>query len=172
MTTQRSNRSRRIAALAIASLIAAAAGALTAVSGESQEHSHPAGVPATEGASMMEKCQAMMARHDEMMEQRQAMDAKLEGLVAAMTSAAGADKVPAIEAVVEELVAHRRSMHAMMADHHAGMVRHMKEHMSQAMPMGEGRSMMEKCPMMQGMAAGEGEEPAVGEDGHSEHHPQ
>jgi len=169
---RRPNRSRRFAAMAIVSLIAAAAGALTAVGGEGQEHSHPAGAPAAEGASMMEKCQAMMARHHEMMEQHQAMDAKLDGLVAAMKSAAGDDKVPAIAAVVEELVGQRRAMHGMMADHHAGMMRHMMEHMGQGMPMGEGRSMMEKCPMMQGMAAGEGEEPAEGEDGHSEHHPQ
>jgi len=59
-----------------------------------------------------------------------------------------------------------------MADHHAGMMRHMMEHMG-GMPMGEGRSMMEKCPMMKEMAAGsEGEQPAEGDDGHSEHHPQ
>jgi len=173
MTTQRSNRSHRFAALAIASLIAAAIGALTAVGGESQEHSHPAGGPAAEGASMMEKCQAMMARHEAMMEERQAMDAKLDELVAAMKAAAGADKVPAIEAVVEELVAQRRAMHGTMADHHAGMMRHMMEHMGQGMPMGEGRSMMKKCPMMKEMAAGsEGEQPEGGDDGHSEHHPQ
>lgn len=63
-------------------------------------------------------------------------------------------------------------MHGMMADHHAGMMRHMMEHMSQEMPMGEGRGMTGMCPMMQGVAAGEGEEPAEGEDDHSEHHRQ
>lgn len=167
MTTQRSNRSRHFAALAIASLIAAAVGPLTAVGGEGQEHSHPAEAPAAEGASMMEKCQAMMAEHRKVMEKRETMDAKLDELVATMKSAAGDDKVAAIEAVVEELASQRLAMHTMMADHHAGMM----QHMGQGMPMGEGRSMMEKCPMMQGMAAGEGEEPAEGEDGHSEHHP-
>ena len=171
-TLRRWNSSRRLAAIAIAALAAAAASAPAVTASRSQEHSHPAPAPAAEGASMMEKCQAMMARHEEMTEQRRAMDAKLDGLVAAMKSAAGDDKVPAIEAEVEELVAQRRAMHAMMADHHAGMMRHMMEHMSQAMPMGEGRAMMGMCPMMKGMAAGEGEEPAEGDDGHAEHHPQ
>jgi hypothetical protein len=41
MKSQRSNRSRRFAAMVIGSLIAAAVGALTAVGGEGQEHSHP-----------------------------------------------------------------------------------------------------------------------------------
>ncbi len=170
---RRLNRPRRVAAIVIVSLAAAAAGGLAAAGGEGQEHSHPAGVPAAEGASMMEKCQAMMARHEEMMQQRQAMDAKLEGLVAAMKAADGDDRVPAIEAVVEELVGQRQAMHGMMADHHAGMMRHMMEHMSQAMPMAEGGgSMMKMCPMMQGMTADEGEQSAEGDNGHSEHHPQ
>ena len=120
-TLERWNRSRRFAAIAIMSLLAVAASTLAVRGSEGQEpHSHPAGATAPEGTSMMEKCQAMMARHEEMMQQREAMDAKLDGLVAAMKSAAGDDQAPVIAAVVEELVAQRRSMHGMMADHHAG----------------------------------------------------
>ena len=52
------------------------------------------------------------------------------------------------------------------------MMRHMMEHMSEGMPMGEGRSKMGMCPMMQAMAAAERGEPEEGDDGHSEHHPQ
>ena len=167
----RQNRSRRLAAIMIASLVAPSALGATRSAGQ-EAHAHPAGTTAADGASMMEKCKAMMSEHQEAMRKQQAMDSKLDELVAAMKSATGDDKVPAIEAVVVELVSQRRAMHGMMADHHAGMMRHMMEHMSQGMPMGEGRSMMEMCPMMQGTAAGgEGEQSEEGDGGHSEHHP-
>jgi hypothetical protein len=56
----------------------------------------------------------MMTRHQQMMAEMKAADAKLDDLVNAMNAATGDGKVTAIAQVVSELVRQQRSMHGHM----------------------------------------------------------
>lgn len=80
------------------------------------------------GMQGMERCKEMMAKHDKMVEEMKAMDARLEEKLAAVKNAKSTDeKVSALEAVVVELSAERKQMHGLMGDmHHAGMKGGMK----------------------------------------------
>lgn len=69
--------------------------------------------------------QGMMAMHQEMAKKLQAMDQKLDGLVAAMNKARGNAKVEAMAAVINELVAQRQEMRKMVSDFHPMMGRGM-----------------------------------------------
>jgi hypothetical protein len=109
--------------------------------------------------SMMEKCRAMMAQHEQMEERMTAAQAELDGLVTAMRSVRGKAKVDAMAALLEKLVEQPKSMHAGMMQHHAKMMQHMMEHEGS----GEG---LASCPMMQRMH--EKAEPESAE-GHSKH---
>ena len=63
----------------------------------------------------------MKAEHDKAMAEMKAMDARLDEKVAAMNAASGDQKVAAMEAVINELVAQRREMRdkmAMIHHHH------------------------------------------------------
>lgn len=76
------------------------------------------------GHGMMteEQKEEMAARHEEMMVEMEAASARLDSLVAAMTTAEGSAKVDAISAVVAELVAQNRAMHEGMMKMHGHMM--------------------------------------------------
>lgn len=115
---------------------------------------------------MMDRCRAMMDRQRQMKEEFSAMGARLDELLEAMKEASGEEKVQAMEAVLEELVAQRSQRHGMMMANREETRRHMMEHMAAMHEMGA--SMMERCPMMRGMEDPVEEET---EDPHAEHHP-
>ncbi len=114
---------------------------------------HPQGtaMSASKEGGMMAECQAMKAKHHEMMDKQMSMDATLDKLVTAMNAAAGDKKADAMEkpmaAVLNELVAQRKTMHAMMMEMEPKMMDHMMRHMEMQ---GEGGGMkgMSDCPMM------------------------
>ena len=96
---------------------------------------------------MMKECEAMMARHKEMQEKLQAMDATLDKLVAEMNAAKESKAVDAMErpmaAVINELVAQRKASRAMMMEMQPGMMEHMAHHMQM-----HGTKGPMECPMM------------------------
>lgn len=98
-------------------------------------------------AGMKAECQAMMAKKQEMKDKCLAMDATLDKLVAEMNAAKESKKADAMEmpmaAVINELVAQRKVMHAMMMEMQPAMMAHMMRHMG----MHGGQGAME-CPMM------------------------
>ena len=80
--------------------------------GKAREHHKPTA----------EHHQMMKAAYDKCMAEMQAMDARLDEKVAAMNAASGDQKVAAMEAVINELVAQRKEMRDKMAlMHHHGM---------------------------------------------------
>ena len=99
------------------------------------------------GAGMMEDCKAMMAHHQAMKAEMASMDARLDSLVAAMNAAGGDAKVDATAAVVNELVAQRKTMRDRMMGMGPRMMRHMMRHGRPGMM--EGMKPMADCPMMQ-----------------------
>lgn len=109
-----------------------------------QSHEQHADTAKTE-QGMMAKCQAMMAEHDKMMADMKAADQRLDALVAKMNAASGQQKTDATAAVVSEIVAQRKTMHASMMKMHDGMMKHTMEHMQ------AGTESMAMCPMMKGM---------------------
>jgi len=100
--------------------------------------------------------QGMMAMHQQMAEKLQAMDQKLDGLVATMNKARGRAKTDAMAAVINELVAQRQEMRKMVSDFHPMMGRGMYRHgMGMGQGMGSGMGKMgtgpgpnwKNCPM-------------------------
>ena len=93
------------------------------------------------------ECQAMMARKQEMQDKLVAMDATLDDLVAKMNAAGASRRADAMEqpmaAVINELVAQRKTMRSMMMEMQPAMTHHKMHHMS----MRDGRGMID-CPMM------------------------
>ena len=67
-------------------------------------HAEPTGGP---GKGMLASCQAVMADMKQ-------MDARLDEKIAAMNAAQGGEKVEAMAAVLNELAAQHKSMHASM----------------------------------------------------------
>lgn len=131
-----------------AALVACMAVVLSPSAGFAQAapaHQHPAATQAKPAAGMDAKCQAMMAEHEKMMAQTKAADARLDGLVATMTAAAGPAKVDATAAVVTEIVAQRKAMREGMMSMEMDMMSHMMEHMQ------AGKDSMAMCPMMKMM---------------------
>jgi len=96
------------------------------------------------GADMSARCQAMMADHEKMMTEMKAADARLDDLVAKMNGAPAMEKAAATAAVVNEMVAQRRTMRDGMMKMEHGMMGHMMEHMQ------AGKDGM-ACPMMKQM---------------------
>ena len=90
-------------------------------------------------AGMMEKHKEWQARHEKMMEEMKAMDARLDEKVAAMNAAKGDQKVEAMAAVINELVAQRKAMRDSFGAMHHGMGGPM---------MGRAGGMPADCPMM------------------------
>jgi len=97
------------------------------------------------GADMSARCQAMMADHEKMMAEMKAADARLDDLVAKMNGAPAMEKATATAAVVNEMVAQRRTMRDGMMKMEHGMMGHMMEHMQ------SGKDGMAMCPMMKQM---------------------
>jgi len=95
---------------------------------------------------MKADCDIMMAKHKEMEEKLQAMDATLDRLVAEMNAAAQSTAPDALEkpmaAVVMELVRQRKAMRVMKTHMEHEMMEHMMRHMHAK---GAG---MDDCPMM------------------------
>ena len=86
-----------------------------------------------------------MAGREKMMAEMKAADQRLDGLVATMNAASGAEKTTATAAVVTDMVAQRRAMRDGMMKMQEGMMGHMMEHMQ------EGKDSMAMCPMMKQM---------------------
>jgi Skp family chaperone for outer membrane proteins len=111
-------------------------------------HAHKAAAAkGTHGADMKKDCEAMMARHHEMQEKMQAMDATLDKLVAEMNAAKESKAVDAMErpmaAVINELVAQRKASRTMMTEMQHGSMTHMSHHMQM-----HGTKGPMECPMM------------------------
>ncbi len=106
---------------------------------------HAAADKAKPASGMAAKDHAMMAEHGKMMADMKAADLRLTELVTRMNSASGAEKTTATAAVVTEMVAQNRAMHAGMMKMQQGMMPHMMEHMQ------EGKDSMAMCPMMKPM---------------------
>ena len=111
-------------------------------------HPHKgAAAKGTHGADMKKECEAMMARHHEMQEKMQAMDATLDKLVAEMNAAKESKAVAAMEkpmaAVINELVAQRKASRTMMMEMQHGSMTHMSHHMQM-----HGTKGPMECPMM------------------------
>ena len=116
-------------------------GAMALPSAQAQhQHAQP---PAAQ-AGMAEKCKAMMAEHQKMMDGMKAADARLEQLVARVKASSGQAKADATSDAVVEIVAQRRTMHEAMMKMHQGTMGHMMEHMQ------AGAASMAMCPMMKG----------------------
>jgi septal ring factor EnvC (AmiA/AmiB activator) len=133
----------------VAALLAWQGGAPLAAGQQAQpqqagQHEHGQ-KPGMEKPGMQASCEEMMARHQKMMDEMKAMDARLDGLVQKMNTAQGQAKVDAMAAAVTELVQQRKTMHERMMTMHQGVMGHMMGHMA------EGKESMAACPMMKMM---------------------
>lgn len=120
--------------------------------------------------AMKERCQAMMAKKEEMKAHMATMDENLDELVAQMNAADDATKTDAVAAVVTELVAQKKARQKMMMKMQQGGMKHMMHH--RGGEIGE----MKGCPMMEKMSM-EDQSPDVQavdadstDEDHSEHH--
>jgi hypothetical protein len=100
-------------------------------------HEHPVAIEGKTDAGMMEKHKDWQAKHENMMAEMKAMDARLDEKLAAMNAAKGDQKVEAMAAVINELVSQRKAMRENLG----GMHHEMKGPMM-------GQSGVEDCPMM------------------------
>jgi membrane protein involved in colicin uptake len=101
-------------------------------------HQHETAAEGKTDTDMMKQKKDKQAKHEKMMAEMKAMDARLDEKLAAMNAAKGDKKVEAMAAVINELVAQRKEMR----EHFGGMHRGMGGPM-----MGHGGMM--QCPMMQ-----------------------
>lgn len=110
-------------------------------------HHRDSAAAAQHDADLKAECQAMMAKKQEMQDKLQAMDAKLDKLVAVMNAAKESKEVDALEkptaAVVTELVAQRKAIHSMMMEMQSAMMAHMMHHMQM-----HGTNGAMDCPLM------------------------
>jgi hypothetical protein len=116
-----------------------------ALAGQAHDPQHAPADKAKPASGMAAKDHAMMAEHQKMMTDMKAADQRLSDLLSRMNSASGAEKTTATAAVVTEIVAQNRAMHAGMMKMQQGMMPHMMEHMQ------EGKDSMAMCPMMKPM---------------------
>jgi len=106
----------------VAGLFLAAAGAQQAAP-DAHQHSTP---DAHQHSAPTHKPGEAMD-HDKMMADMKAVDARLEGLARTMKSASGNDRIPAMQALLSELVQNQLAMHrhmAMMHDHMMSQMSH------------------------------------------------
>lgn len=110
-------------------------------------HHKESAAMARHDADMKAKCQAMMAKKQEMQEKFKAMDATLDKLVADMNAAKDSKEPDALEkpmaAVINELVAQRKATRAMRMEMQSEMMAHMTDHMAM-----HGAKGAWECPMM------------------------
>lgn len=135
--------------------VLALAAALTSSGAMGQQSPPKSGMPAAAGkggmmaGQMAERCQQMMAMHNQMMADRKTMDATLDQKVAAMNAAKGGARVDAMAAVINEMATQRKQMMAEMSSMPDKMMAHMGEHMAQSGGTSMSQSMAQ-CPMMKG----------------------
>ena len=113
-------------------------------------------------ATMMERCQAMMAQKQKMMADMKAQDAELTEQVAQMNSAPQDKKINLMAAVLTRMVEQRTNMNMRMEKMQEAMMQHMMQHMQM------GKDSMSQCPMMQGMM-GMNKKPAATRSEHPDH---
>jgi Skp family chaperone for outer membrane proteins len=98
-------------------------------------------------ADMKAECQALKVRKQEMQDKIQAMDVKLDKLVADMNAVRDSKEVDALEkpmaAVLTEMVAQRKVLQSMVLEMHSAMMEHMARHMG-----AHGAKGALDCPMM------------------------
>lgn len=159
-----------VSILSVAGAIATVAPtAVTSPSAQPQEHEH---VQPEEAQPLSQRCAAMSAMHQKMMDRMGQADTRLSDLADRMNEASGEAKVEAMAGLLNEIVAQRKSMHAHMSTMHKRMMGHMMEHMAASMPDDERRAMhegMQGCPMMKAMHGDPGDEKPEGEDNHESH---
>ena len=109
---------------------------------------------------MTSKCEEMMKMHQEMQTKMKQMDQDLSDLGQKMNQAKGDQKIQAMEAVLNEMIAQRIAMRATMMTHDSMMMEHMGEHMQK-----DAGSMMQ-CPMMKEM-----QKETKEKDKHMDHQP-
>ncbi|HJZ13788.1 MAG TPA: hypothetical protein VJ521_16660 [Acidobacteriota bacterium] len=96
---------------------------------------------------MMDDCKEMMAMQEKMKMDMQTMNSKLDQLLSEMNAAKGNKKVDSIAALLNELIAQRKSMMMMTMGMQPKMMMHMMGDMQKGMMKGMMDS-MSKCPMM------------------------
>lgn len=133
--------------------LAAALAAGTALAQQSQPKAgkQPSGTQTgMMSGNMGDRDKQMMTMHTQMMADMKAMDASLDGKVAAMNAARGNAKVDAMATVINEMATQRKQMMAKMSSMRDQMMAHMGEHMAQSGSPAM-RQSMAQCPMMKGM---------------------
>jgi hypothetical protein len=100
-------------------------------------HEHPAGPETKLDAS--EKHPDRQAKHEKMIAERKAMDARLDEKLAVMNAAKGDQKLEAMAAVINELVSQRKEMRPNPGPRHKEM---------KCPRMGQQAAMPPDCPMM------------------------
>ena len=139
---------RRIVTAIVAGCAAVVISAVPGVAAQTPPaHQHAAAAKAKPASAMDAKCQAMMAEHEKMMADMKAADQRLDGLVATMNTASGAEKMAATATVVTEKVTQDRTMRDGMMKMQHDMMGHMMEHMQ------AGKESMASCPMMKQMGS-------------------
>jgi hypothetical protein len=105
-------------------------------------------------ADLKTECQAMMTKKQEMLDKHQAMDVRLDKLVAEMNAAKGSKEVDAMQkpmaAVINELVAQHKASRSMMMEMQPAMMAHMMRHMEM-----QGAKGAMECPMIETCTAPE-----------------
>ena len=139
---------RRIVTAIVAGCAAVVISAVPGVAAQTPPaHQHAAAAKAKPASAMDAKCQAMMAEHEKMMADMKAADQRLDGLVATMNTASGAEKMAATATVVTEKVTQDRTMRDGTMKMQHDMMGHMMEHMQ------AGKESMASCPMMKQMGS-------------------
>lgn len=103
------------------------------------------------------RCKAMMEKKQQMMQKCKMMNSRLDELSAEMNTATGQAKIDAMAALLNELVAQRKSMHQNMMQMQEGMM----SGMMGDMPKGSMSGMMHQKMMQQQ----EGDAPETGRSG-------
>ncbi len=110
---------------------------------------------------MMESCQKMKEKKQEMMVDMKAQDAELAEAIAKMNSAPEDQKLSLMAAVITRMVEQQTAMHTRKAMMQEEMMKHMMEHMQM------GKESMAQCPMMKEMMGRKGMDKKSG-DAHKE----
>jgi len=104
----------------------------------------------TMDGKMMARCQQMKEQKEKMVAEMKTQDAELTTQVAAMNSAPDDKKVGLMATIVTHLVEQRAAMDEQMEKMHGEMMKHMMEHMKM------GKESMSQCPMMKDMKSMKG----------------
>ncbi len=94
---------------------------------------------------MMESCQQMKEKKQELMADMKAQDAELTKAVAKINNAPEDQKMGLMAALITSMVEQRTDMHTRKAKMQEEMMSHMMEHMQM------GKESMAQCPMMKRM---------------------